>query len=151
MEELQVVVFSLNDELCGAETSQVNEIVKYQEINKVPRMPKFIEGLINLRGKVVPVINLNKRFELGETNVTKKTKIIITQINEGFLGFIVNDVSEIVKFSSENIEVAPDIINKSGNEYLKYVCKKEEKIISILDLKCILSENETGRLKSVKQ
>ncbi len=74
MSELQMVVFSLNGQFYGAEASQVFQIIRYQEVTKVPGMPRFIEGIINYRGSVLPVINLNKRFELGELNVTRKTK-----------------------------------------------------------------------------
>ncbi len=151
MEDLHVVIFRLNNELCGAETSQVTEILKYQEAEKVPKMPRFLDGLINLRGRIIPVINLNKRFELGETDITKKTKIIITQINDGYLGYIVNDVTEIVRFTKDELELTPEIINKTGNTYMKYVGKKGEKIVSILDLKGILSDKETVRLKTVSK
>jgi len=146
MGEMQTVIFSLNDELFGVDTSQVQEIVKYQEIVKVPQMPDFVDGLLNLRGKVVPVVNLNKRFELGETDIGKKTKIIITKIDENLAGFIVNDVSEIIKLSEEDIEMPPEIIHKTGNSYLQGVGKKDGKLISILDLSRILNVNEAKSL-----
>jgi len=75
MEGMQIVVFSLNDEICGVDTSQVKEIVKYEEVSKMPRMPRFIDGVINLRGKVVPVVNLNKRFKLGTWKSAKKPRL----------------------------------------------------------------------------
>ncbi len=94
----------------------------------MPKMPNFIDGIINLRGIVVPVVNLTKRFNLGETEITKKTKIIIIEIEERLIGFIVDDVTEILKLSSQNIESTPDIIQKSYNHYLEYVGKKDDKI-----------------------
>ena len=150
MAELQVVVFSLNNEFCGVDTSQVQEIVKYQEVTKVPRMPKFIEGLINLRGKVVPVINLNTRFELGKSDITKKTKIIITNLNNSPVGFIVNDVSEIIKLLDEDTEVPPELIQKAGNEYLRSVGKKDGKLISILNFDRILTDTEIKKISGKK-
>ena len=95
MNELQVVVFRLNGQLFGAETSQVFQIIKYQQANKIPRMPRFIEGIINYRGEVLPVIDLNRRFELGDSEINKKTKIIVSNIEGKLTGFIVNDVVEI--------------------------------------------------------
>lgn len=147
MGDLQIVVFSLNKELCGADTAQVHEIIKYQEITKVPKMPKFIDGMVNMRGKVVPVINLNSRFELGETEITKKTKIIFTKVNESSVGFIVNDVFEILKLAEKDIEATPDLIVKAGNAYLKNVGKKDGQLIYILDLNSILNEKEIKELK----
>ena len=149
MGEMQTVVFSLNNELCGANTSQVEEIIKYQDVAKVPGSVEFVEGVANLRGKIVPVINLNKKFELGETTITKKTKIIITRVNESNVGFIVNDVSEIVKFSDDDIEVVPDMIKKVGNAYLMGVGKKGDMLISILDLPRILTDSEVKKINDV--
>lgn len=148
MAEMQLVVFSLNDELCGADTSQIQEIVKYQDVTKVPRMPKFVDGIINLRGRVIPIINLNKRFELGETEITKKTKIIITKIDNSYIGFVVNDVSEIIKLSENEIETPPEIIQKDGSEYLRGVGKKEDKLISILNLNSIMTNVEIEKLEN---
>ena len=74
MKEMQIVVFTLNGEICGVDASQVKEIVKFEGLAKMPKMPKFIEGIINLRGMVIPVVNLSKRFSLGELEVTKKNK-----------------------------------------------------------------------------
>jgi len=147
MEGMQIVVFSLNDGICGVDTSQVKEIVKYEEVTKMPKMPKFIEGVINLRGNVVPIVNLNKRFRLGDTEITKKTKVIITHIDGKFIGFLVNDVYEIISLSSEDIEETPDLIRKVYNDYLKCVGKKGDKLISILDLSIVLTDSELEELE----
>lgn len=147
MEGMQIVVFSLNDEICGVDTCQVKEIVKYEEVSKMPRMPKFIDGVINLRGRVVPIVNLNKRFKLEDIEVAKKTKIIITDIEDKLIGFVVNDVFEIIRLSPDDIESTPEIIKKVYNDYLKCVGKKGEKLISILDLSIILTDSEIGELE----
>lgn len=146
MEGIQVVVFTLNDEVCGVETTQVKEIVKYESITKMPDMPKFIDGVISLRGTVVPVVNLNKRFGLGETEITKKTKIIINDIEGKLIGFIVNDVSEIIKISAQDIENTPDLIKETHNSYLKKVGRRGDELISILDFSAILTDTEIKSL-----
>lgn len=148
--EIQIIVFDLINELCGVETEQVNEIVRYQEVTKVPEMPDFIEGIINLRGKVIPIINLNKRFHLGNTPPDKNTKIIITNINDQQVGFIVDNVSEIVRLSDENIESPPELIKKWSKKYIKYVAKFKEKLINVLDLKSILTDEEMEHINSIK-
>lgn len=146
MGELQTVIFSLNGQFYGADASQVFQIIKYQEMTKVPRMPKFIDGIINYRGAVLPVINLNKRFDMGETDISKKTKILVTKMGEKFAGFIVNDVNEIVKFTDEEIEPAPPIIYGDGCTFLSKVGKKGDKLITIIDLEKVLNDNEIKRL-----
>lgn len=147
MEGMQIVVFTLNDEVCGVDTTQVKEIVMYETLTKMPKMPQFIDGVINLRGMVVPVVNLNKRFELGDTQITKKTKIIITDLSGKLVGFIVNDVSEIMKLPPESIENTPEIIRKIDNSYLKNVGKNGENLISILDLSTILTDSEIKNIE----
>lgn len=149
MSELQTVVFDLSGQLFGAEASQVFQIIRYQEATKIPRMPRFIEGIINYRGSVLPVINMAKRFDIGELEITKKTKILITRMDDKLAGFIVNDVSEIIKFTDEDIEPAPFIVNSEAGAYLKKVGKKDGKLISIIDLEKVLNDNEIKRL-SVK-
>jgi len=150
MAETQVVVFALNRENCGVETSQVQKIVKYQDIFKVAKMPKFIEGIFNYRGSVIPAIDLNKRFEFGETQITDNTKIVVTQIRNNLVGFIVNDVMEILTLSEEDIEETPEIISSNGNNFLKCVGKKNEKLISILDLSLILNDSEIKKIDNKK-
>ncbi len=149
MSEMQVVVFSLNGQLFGAEALQVFQIIKYQEATKVPRMPKFIEGILNYRDTVLPVINLEKRFDMGESEITKKSKIIITKIEDKLAGFIVSDITEIEKFADKDIEPAPLMIDSNAGAYLKYVGKRDGKLISIINLEKILNESEIKRL-SVK-
>lgn len=149
MSELQVVVFEVNGEFFGAEASQVFQIIKYQEATKVPKMPKFIEGILNYRESVLPVVNLAKRFDMGDIAVNKKTKILVTKIEDNFAGFIVNDVSEIVKFSDSEVDSAPNIINGETAAYLKKVARKGDKLISIIDLENILTASEIKKLSNV--
>lgn len=146
MADLHIVVFTLNKEICGAETSQVKQIIKYQEITKVPKMPKFIDGIISLRGNEIPIINLNKRLEFGETEVSKKTKIILTEIENKLVGFIVNDINELMKFTEDEIELLPQFIHEAGNGYMNKVVKRDDKIITIINLHTILSASEIKKL-----
>ncbi len=146
MSELQVVVFSLNGQVYGAEASQVFQIIRYQEVIKIPRMPKFIEGILNYRGSILPVISLNKRFELGEGTINKKTKIIVSNIEGKLAGFIVNDVVEIARFTDEEVEPAPLCIESEVAAFLKKVAKKGSQLISIIDLDKVLGDSEIKRL-----
>lgn len=149
MSELLVVVFDVNGELFGAEASQVFQIIRYKEATKLPKMPKFVEGILNFRDSVLPVVNLAKRFDMGDITVNKKTKILVTSIEDKFAGFIVNDVSEIVKFSDTEVNAAPSIISGETAAYLKKVARKGDKLISIIDLEKILTVNEIKKLSSM--
>ena len=149
MGELQLVIFNLNNQICGADAEQVQEIKKYQDVACIPQTPIFIEGIINLRGKKVPVINLNRRFGWGDAEITQRTKIIITSIYGSFVGFVVNDVSGVTKFFEEEIEATPQLICNSTNTYLKSIGKKGDRLISILDLGKLLTESEISLIKNM--
>ncbi|HHV98099.1 MAG TPA: purine-binding chemotaxis protein CheW [Clostridiaceae bacterium] len=146
MNEMQAIIFRLNDQICGADTSQVKEIKKYTKVSKIPDVPEFIEGAINLRGQVVPIVNLNSRFGLGKSEVTSKTKILITAIKEQLVGFTVNDVLEIAKFTDEDIEDVPDVLRNKTNYYLKSIGKKGDELVTIIDLSKILNNKEIDTL-----
>lgn len=146
MSELKVVIFDLKGQLFGAETSQVFQIIKYSVPEKMPKIPKFIEGIISYRDTVLPVINLAKRFEMGETAVTKKTKILVTRIDDKYAGFIVSDVTEIARFAEEDVSVTPPVMNRETEAYMKKVGRKGDKLISIVDLHRILTEAEIKKL-----
>lgn len=149
MSELQTVVFNLKGQLFGADTTQVFQIVRYQEVTKVPEMPDFVEGMINLRGSIVPIINLNKRFGLGDTENIKKSKILITKIDDKLAGFIVDDVTEILHLSDDEIEAAPVILQAESKEYLKKVAKRGNTLISIIDLSRVLGSKEIEILDNI--
>ena len=124
MSEMNAVIFNLNDQLFGAEASQVFQIIRYQEPSKMPKMPRFIEGIINYRDTVLPVINLAKRFDLGDMDITKKTKILVTKLGEKYAGFIVSDVMEIMRFEEDEVEMAPSAVNVGTASYLRKIGKK---------------------------
>ncbi len=95
MASLQQVIFKLDHEEYGLNIMQVNGIEKYQEVVKVPNSPKYIEGIINLRGEVLPIYSLRKKFNLEEKEVNEDTKIIVVNTNDMMIGFVVDSVSEI--------------------------------------------------------
>lgn len=145
MQEKQVAVFSLNNLVCGIDTVQVHTIMRYMNVEKAPRMPKFVEGIINLRGTVVPIINLNSRFDQGEFIKDKKTKVIVSDIDGKLVGFVVNDVNEIRKFTEDEIEKAPSVLS---NTYLQEVAKAGDKLVCILDFNRLLTDSEKKKLVS---
>jgi purine-binding chemotaxis protein CheW len=150
MNELQAVVFYLNGIKCGAQTAQIQEIIPHQEINSISEMPKCIDGVIDLRGKNIPVINLNKRFKTGDHSVTKKTKIIVSNVSEMNIAFLVNEVSEIQKFSKDDMDEPSEILKKVSKDYISCIGKKDQELLIILDLQKVLSEKEIGQLQKTR-
>lgn len=146
MDAMQLVVFGLNEETCGIDTSQINSILRYENIINISDMPEFIEGIVEVRGAYVPIVNLNRRFSLGNTGISDKAKIITVQIGDRLIGLAVNDVFEICTLSPENIETAPELIHRAGNACINRVGKKEEKLIMIIEPKAVLTEHELAKL-----
>lgn len=146
MVECQVAAFDLNNRKYGAEISQIQSIAKYQELTVKPDMQSIIDGLIYLNDREVPIVDLNRRFGLGETKITVNTKILITKIGMSLIGFVVNSVDKIIKLSETEFEDTPEIISEYGVNFIKRIGKKDEKLLPILDLSRILTENELESL-----
>lgn len=147
MADIQVVVFELNNELCSVEASIVYKIERYSEVSLVPQMPDYIKGLYDLRGRVVPVVDLNKKFNMGDSGITKKTKIIITEKDNQLYGFMVNNVIEILNLDEDSIDRSDAVIRVNNMKYIKGIGKKNGKLFSIIDLNEILHDNEVEEVK----
>lgn len=141
MSSRQMVIFSINEEDFGIDITQVKSIEKVMEIFKVPNTPEFMEGLINLRGSVHPVINLRKRFNLPACDFDENTKIVIVNANSTVVGFIVDEVKEILKVDEEEIENTPKVLTDLNRKYINGIAKLQDRIVLILDTDIILSMN----------
>lgn len=145
----QLVKFHVADEVFGIEIKQIYKILKPQEIFKVPNTPPFIEGLINLRGKVLTVFNLRKRFNLPDKENDENTKILIINHNDLLLGFTVDSVSEIVRVPDEDIVDTPPELKTFDRRFLAGVAKSGEKLILLLDLDKVLTPDEELQVKEI--
>ncbi len=148
--ENQYVVFSLEREEYGIDILKVHEINRLKEITitKVPRLPNFIEGIINLRGEIVPIINLRKKFGLSERKIDKHTRIVIVKIDKKVIGLLVDSVSHVVTFDEVEIASPPEEI-KINCEYIKSLGKNEKRMVFILDIEKILSVEENIIIQNV--
>lgn len=142
MSDIKVVIFTLNNELCSVEASLVYKIEKYNEVSLIPQMPDYIKGIFDLRGRVVPVVDLNKRFNMGDSEITKKTKIIITEKDKQLFGFMVNNVLEIINLDEKLIDKSEAILKVNNKQYIKGIGKNNEKLFSIIDLNEVLPKEE---------
>ncbi|MGI6622665.1 MAG: purine-binding chemotaxis protein CheW [Clostridiaceae bacterium] len=145
----QLVKFHIADEVFGIEIKQIFKILKPQEIFKVPNTPPFIEGLLNLRGQVLTVFNLRKRFNMPEKVNDENTKILIINQNDLLLGFTVDSVSEIVRVPDEDfVETPPELVS-FDRRFLSGVAKVGEKLILLLNLEKILTPDEELQVKEI--
>jgi purine-binding chemotaxis protein CheW len=137
----QLVSFHLAGEEFGLDILRVQEIIRMMDLTRVPNSPDFVEGVINLRGKVIPVIGLRKRLGLPAQEHDTKTRIVVVEVNGSVLGFIVDAVSEVLRITSDTIEPAPRVA-KVEREYIAGVGKLEDRLLLLLDLDRLMSASE---------
>ena len=142
----QVVRFLVGKESFGVDIGRVQEIVTVPEITRVPDTLDFLEGIINLRGKIVSIIDLRKRLRINGTERNKKNRILVTEIDGRVVGLVVDEVSEVLRLNPDNIEPPPEMVNSVGAEYITGVGKLEDKIIMLLDVAKILKTSEINAL-----
>mgnify|MGYP000182477180 CR=1 FL=1 len=143
----QFVKFTVGEEEFGVEISKVREIIKIQEMLKVPNAPRYIEGLMNLRGTVLTIYNLRKRLGMHDKEFDENSKIITVYHNDLLVGFTVDMVNEIVRVDEENIEDTPSSVPNIDKKFLSKVVKFDNKLMLILDLTNVLSPDEETEIR----
>ena len=143
---MQVVSFALGSEEYGVDIAQVKEINRMVSITHVPRAPHFMEGVINLRGQLIPIIDLRTRFGMPRAEHSKATRIVVTEVGTKRVGMVVDSVSEVLRIPIENIEDAPDMISGVDTEYIRGVGKISDRLIIMLDLGRVISLSEKSAL-----
>lgn len=141
-EERQYVVFRLGAEVFGIDISKVKEIIVYQEPTHMPGSSDVIEGIINLRGHVIPIFNLRKKFNLSAAENTRKTRIIVVEAGNSTVGIVVDSVSEVVMIPGSVIEKPSDILASDiDRNYITGVAKMESALVIILDLDKVIGRD----------
>ncbi|PTN38737.1 chemotaxis protein CheW [Desulfonatronum sp. SC1] len=148
-ELLQLVTFHIGEEEFGVEILKVQEIIRMLGITRVPKAPDFVEGVINLRGKVIPIIDLRKRFGMTAQEHDKHTRIIVIEINKVIVGFVVDSVSEVLRIPANTVEPPPAIISGIESEYINGVGKLADRLLILLDLDRLLSRGEQNMLAGI--
>ena len=141
---IQIVSFKLGNEEFGVDILLVKEINRMTQITKVPSSPDFVEGVINLRGKVIPVIDLRRRLNLERVEHDKGTRIIVVEIKNRTIGFIVDSVNEVLRVPADTFEAPPEMVSGIGSEFIRAVGKLEDRLLILIDLNKILLEEETA-------
>lgn len=149
-EVLQLVTFRLGNEEYSVDILSVQEIIRHMDLTRVPKAPEFVDGVINLRGKVIPVLDLRKRFGLEAGEKTNETRIIVVDINDKTVGFKVDAVSEVLRLSADTVEPPPSIVTNADSDYIKGVGKMDGRLIILLEVSKILTTSEQEGLGSVE-
>ena len=147
--ENQIVVFELGSEHFGVEIAKVESIIKPQSITQLPHVPSFVEGVTNLRGKVLPVIDLRKRFGLLAREADKNSRIIVVKIDQTEVGIIVDGVSEVLTILEGTVEAAPAITSTVNSAFITGIAKLDQRLVILLDLNRVLKGEERLDLQEV--
>ena len=145
-DERQLVVFELGAELYAVDIARVHEIIRLQSITRVPRSPAYVEGVINLRGKVIPVMDLRRRFGLPVAEHTRASRIVVVEIGEQVVGIIVDAVSEVLRVTASLIEPPSPVVAGVDSEYLEAIARLPERLLILLDLDRLLARDERAGL-----
>ena len=148
--ERQLVIFQLAREVYGLDIHWVREIITLQEITRVPGAPEFVEGVINLRGHVIPVIDLRKRFGLEASADPRRTRIVVVDVPPHTLGLVVDAVTEVLRIPENVVEPAGNILAGIDIAFISGVAKLEHRLVILLDLQRLLQAAEVKALEQVE-
>jgi len=147
------LTFKLADEEYGLQILKVQEIIQMQEVTRVPRTPDFVRGVINLRGKVIPVIELRKKFDMEDAKDTEKTCIIVVQVgdmnNPLVMGIIIDEVSEVLDINGQHIQETPSFGTNINTDFIMGVGKIGEQVKMLLDIDKVLSASELSSISNI--
>jgi len=138
---LQLVSFHVGSEEFGLDILRVQEIIRVQQLTRVPNSPGFVEGVINLRGKVIPVISLRKIFGLGDAEHDKQTRIVVIEVSGAVVGFLVDSVSEVLRIPAGTVELPPRL-GEVKREYVSGVGKLDNRLLILLDVDRLMTVSE---------
>ena len=139
---LQLVTFNLANEEFGVDITRVQEINRMMDITKIPNAPEFIEGVVNLRGKIVPVVDLRKKLGFPEKEHDKSTRIMVVEVKGMVLGFIVDSVSEVLRIPESTIEPPPSLVGGVESDYLNGVGKLDDRLLLLINLEKVIKSDQ---------
>lgn len=140
---LQLVTFTLGEEEYAVDILKVQEINRMTEIAKVPNAPDHVEGVINLRGRVIPVVSLRRRFGLQDKDSDERSRIMIMDVQGITVGLVVDSVSEVLRIPSGIVETAPQIATNVSTEFIRGIAKLEDRLIILIDMDRLIERQET--------
>jgi purine-binding chemotaxis protein CheW len=147
---IQLVGFKLGNEEFAVDISKVQEINRIMTITKIPNSQEFIEGVVNLRGKIVPIMNLRERLRMERKENDAHTKIIVTEIDGTLIGFVVDEVTEVLRISHDIIEDTPTVVTGVDREMISGVAKMDDRLLILLNLEKICKQEEIESLQQIE-
>ncbi|WXR62105.1 chemotaxis protein CheW [Peptostreptococcaceae bacterium AGR-M142] len=151
MAEEKYVIFRLDEEEYGVNIMKVREVSEVKKRVNVPNTPDFIDGIINLRGEVTPIVSLKKRFNLTADKFDESARIIISNVEDKVIGFLVDEASQVISIDSEDIEETPEVIMGIDRQYIQGIGKTKDKMIIILDLDKVLTREEVEQIGELEE
>jgi purine-binding chemotaxis protein CheW len=145
----EYVTFTLNDEMYAFDALQVQEIIELSTVTKVPHLPDYLKGVINLRGTIIPVIDLKQKFGMKCGEYRKHTCIIVTEFSRGVMGLIVDSVSDILNILPQSISAAPDFGSSINTEFIAGMAKSGDTLVLVLDVDRVLTAEEAHMVQQL--
>jgi purine-binding chemotaxis protein CheW len=150
VEEKQLVVFNLGEEAYAVDITMVREIIQLQPITRVPGTPPSVEGVINLRGSIIPIVDLRKRFQLIKIEHNKDTRIVVVNCKGQDVGVIVDSVAQVLRIPVDSIEAASSVFSGDHLEHLMGIVKLSNRLVILLDMDRVLSRQEMAAINSLE-
>lgn len=148
--EIQVACFRLAGEMYALDIRRIKEVIRPQKVTPIPKAPVFLEGVINLRGMVIPVIDLRRRFALPIPSDDRRARIIICVVARKNIGLLVDEATEVCRFSRDDVRPASPFLGGAEAEFILGMCRQRDQLVMLLDLDRLLSAGETAALASVR-
>ncbi len=149
IKEIQIACFRLGEDIYAADIMRIKEIIRPQKLTSLPKSPAFVEGVLNLRGTVIPVVDLRKRFDFPVSDLDKNTRLLIVTVGRQLLGLEVDEVTEVITINVKDIKPPPQVVKGVSAEYLIGVCLAKDSLIMLLNLDKILTDRESNELNSM--
>jgi purine-binding chemotaxis protein CheW len=148
-EAKQVIGFTVGEEEYGVELNAVKEVIRMSDITRLPDVPRYVRGLINLRGSVIPIIDLREKMGLEPAEATPLTRIIVVEVNGSLIGMVVDSASQVLRLHADELEPPPVSFGGASQEYITAVGKLKRGLIILVDVGRLLAREEFARLKSL--
>ncbi len=149
-QELKLACFRVGEQVFAMDIMQIRQIIRPLKITPIPKAPDFVEGMINLRGMVIPLLDMRKRFDIPIERPEAETRVIIASVDRQVVGMVVDEVTEVITIPQSEVQPQPQMIAGIQSEFLTGVCRYQDQILLIINLNAILSSEEKVKLSDLK-
>jgi purine-binding chemotaxis protein CheW len=145
----QIISFRVGDEEYGLEILSVKEVIRIREITRLPKAPDFVRGVINLRGDIIPIIDLRAKFSLSVRQYTSMTRVIVVEVDDKLMGMVVDSVSQVIRIGDDQVVPPPTLVGGVSAEYIRGVGKIGERLVVLLNIGKLLTSEEKIELEKI--